>query len=454
MKKHLLNILMLYTFIFPSHVGAQATTFEVENIKIPKKELPKNNETEIIKFLNTKNEKTSFAQQKLIFYHKHAFFSGIVDAYRQHYPMQFSPDAIWQIINMGFSRHVAANAESLRKKFVDFDGKQKLIVVVGQDKIALGNRNSQWEIVFPQFTKQISQFTGKMLIENLTADFTTTTPTTQIASQITTMDAMKHYFDYEVGIVGCGVSRVTLEGSVEDWEKVLEKTKFLTQYNLDWWTKELIPILEQFIAAKKGKVDKDFWRNMVRIKESKKAYGSESFIDGWVNKFYPYDADGKSRTFAPITNPERQLAPDLVEVPFILSFFETKSSFNMQFQAGFVGWSQDPKTLAMRPEIGWLVNHEPAPPTSLPTELFKKQRMKTNIGSLSYEDITQFSDLMFEFFEEIIFLNLSFRDEVIFDPRLANIRIKRLTLTGKISPEVEQKYRELKNISEIVINRQ
>ncbi|MFM2266929.1 MAG: hypothetical protein RL757_370, partial [Bacteroidota bacterium] len=29
-----------------------------------------------------------------------------------------------------------------------------------------------------------------------------------------------------------------------------------------------------------------------------------------------------------------------------------------------------------------------------------------------------------------------------------------LTLTGKISPEVEQKYRELKNISEIVINRE
>lgn len=49
-------------------------------------------------------------------------------AYADHRPFVLSPDMIWLLISQGFAQHVNANHESLRKYFVDFSGKQSLVV--------------------------------------------------------------------------------------------------------------------------------------------------------------------------------------------------------------------------------------------------------------------------------------------------------------------------------------
>lgn len=41
----------------------------------------------------------------------------------------------------------------------------------------------------------------------------------------------------------------------------------------------LEPLLEEFVKASKGKVDKDFWRNMFKY-HSQKQYGAPNIIDG------------------------------------------------------------------------------------------------------------------------------------------------------------------------------
>ncbi|MFM2267620.1 MAG: hypothetical protein RL757_1061, partial [Bacteroidota bacterium] len=425
---------------------AQTTTFDVEPIEIPKNGLSVRDAVAVQQLYSPAIVAASFSAEKFAFSSKRSFFDGVLMAYQNHYPMTFTPDAVWQVVSMGFARHVAANAEQLRSKFVDFEGKETLTASL-EEEIP-----GAWEAVFSQFTEQIATYVGDTLVNNLTANFTTSTPTSVIASQITIMDAMKNYFEYHVNPVGCGVSRVTLEGSLEDWEKVLEKTQFLAKYDLDWWTKELKPILTQFIEAKKGNVDKQFWKDMVSIREVARVCTGETRINGWINKFYPYDLNGKRRNFGDVEKYQVNLSLDIVAVPFKLVDEERETIVLMQFQAGIVGWTQDTQTLSMRPVVGWLVNNTDDPENKNPSELWKKEHTKTKLDSLTRVNIGRLENQLFSKYNEISYFDLSFKNEAIFDPRLANIRIKRLTLTGKISPEVEQKYRELKNISEIVIN--
>lgn len=186
-----------------------------------------------------------------------SFFRGMHRAYVEHRPFVISPDMIWLLISQGFAQHVNANAERLRGRFVNFDGKVSLVVAT--NTITLNNPDAPWSDVFPDLMKQIGEHTGGELIKTLTADFSTTTPTEAIASQITIMEATKSYFEYVVLSAMCGIPEITLKGTPEDWQRVLDKTKRLADYDLAWWTSELEPILQEFVKASRGEIDRKFW---------------------------------------------------------------------------------------------------------------------------------------------------------------------------------------------------
>jgi hypothetical protein len=50
-------------------------------------------------------------------------------------------------------------------------------------------------------------------------------------------------------VCGCGISKVMLTGTLEDWQKVKEKTENLRKYECDWWLDFLLPVLDKFILA-------------------------------------------------------------------------------------------------------------------------------------------------------------------------------------------------------------
>ena len=303
-------------------------------------------------------EKTSKLPDSLVYSGEHPFLSGIVTAYREDRPFTISPDIIWLLISQGLARHITNNSEELRKDIVDFAGKE--VLSVATTAMLLNNPDANWEDIFPQFTKQIADYTGKELIDELTANFSTSTQTTEIASQITVMEALKNFFDYKVIRIGCGIPSITIEGTTQDWEKVLEKTKYITKFKLDWWTSELIPIIQKIIDTKKGKFDKDFWMDMVKYHDDDSThpvYGSRVSIDGWIVKFFPYTKEGKKRELMPIGN-INNLAPELVKVPFTLEDIvdpKNKKNYKMEFWAGFVGLSQNKENYRLKPEIGWAV---------------------------------------------------------------------------------------------------
>ena len=61
------------------------------------------------------------------------------------------------------------------------------------------------------------------------------------------MSCMKNFFSYTSYYGGCGYPKITLEGKVEDYLKLKEKTMKLKKYDLDFWIDEIIPILDNII---------------------------------------------------------------------------------------------------------------------------------------------------------------------------------------------------------------
>ena len=134
-----------------------------------------------------------------------------------------------------------------------------------------------WQGIIKEFTGKLKESVGEEIISNLEANFTTTNSITLATSQLAIMSSMKQYFKYKVIMCVCGISSITLEGSLEDWQKIKKKFEYLSkkEFGLNWWTEHLIPIIDKIIETKiYYEQNKDinnelryFWKDMIRLKE-------------------------------------------------------------------------------------------------------------------------------------------------------------------------------------------
>jgi len=223
------------------------------------------------------NTVETFTKHNLFVKSVHAAFFG-------HHPLVLSPDIIWQTIVQGLANHVDQNSEALRDKFVSHKGKEE--IQISRPEFVKGSQENDWENVFPEFCEKIAQKCLDGTVELIKSDFSTTGPVEAICSYITVMDTVQHYFSYSM-MCGCGFPSITLTGTPEDWEHVRKKAEGLHKYKLDWWLHALLPVLDQFVAAARGKPDSDFWRSLCFINTGT-SFPVYEPLTGWVNAFFPY----------------------------------------------------------------------------------------------------------------------------------------------------------------------
>ena len=287
-----------------------------------------------------------------------SFVEAVHTAYQSHYPLTLSPDIIWQCVAQGFGIHVNKNAEKLRHMFVAHEGKKKL--EVRRDDFVKGSPDNNWEQAFGTFSDKIRENVGDEIHGLLTPEFSTTGPVEKAASQVVLMDTFKEYFEYRVTTL-CGIPSITLEGTVEDWKKLREKTLSLSRFDFQWWTDAVKPILDEFVNVSSGAVNKEFWQTIYKVSGG----SGGPYITGWVLTLFPYvgyrpenmrpngylQSWGQSEVFSGVTT--GSFPPGTVSTPFTWQYFEEE--FDMYFYAGFLGVGQDKKTLALKPVIGWAV---------------------------------------------------------------------------------------------------
>jgi hypothetical protein len=321
----------------------------------------------------------------------HPFVGAVHAAYQNHRPLILSPDMFWLLIIQGLAQHINHSPEKYREQFVAFSGKTCL--EVHRDDFIKGALENTWEDVFSEFSAKIQQHVGDRNYSSIVAEFSTTGRVEKAAFEIVLMDCVQSYFKFVVHSL-CGIPEVILEGEPEDWARVRNKTQVLgAMFDANWWTDELVPVLDLIAENADGRNNPELWENI--YKDMHFASGN-SRISGWIIKFFPYlsrggrnsailemasrsppggkrsgiDRTGLGRKSAEAlsTRPGRQefdtsfarlgisaedLPGSLSRVPFLWNHVD--DTYNMEFLAGFMGYTQDPESLAVRPKIGWAV---------------------------------------------------------------------------------------------------
>ena len=290
--------------------------------------------------------------------------SGIFNAHCNHYPVRIRPDDIWLLILQSFGCHVNKNSEILRKYFVNFDGKKELKIPI--EFLDIGKKDI--ELFIEEINKKMVEFLGKELLDNLTPNFTTTDNNSKLVCKISIMNTFKKYFLYSLKQISCGIPYIILEGTAEDYKKIILKAKNLRKYDFEWYIDRIIPIVEKMVQAKEGNIDYNFFKNIILnedgvVKRREGCSMSSSkykiiYINGWILKFFGYIKYGDYlQRFTDdkiIADKINNFPSQIFNVPFIIEK-EDKTKLKVKFEAGFFGCEQNDKK-EVNLALGWMVS--------------------------------------------------------------------------------------------------
>ncbi len=354
--------------------GKNTISFRVCDVKIASElldEIPYNNVLGKLVNREIESYSTYYEKKLVVSTYNNGFMSALFYAYAQHRPMIISPDMIWLIICQNFTIHVNLRPEEFRDQLVKHKDKKKILV---ERNDFIKGRQNPWNLAFPLFADAARNDMKDDIYNLIVADFSTTQDAERLAYQITLMESMKNYFEADLW-TGCGIPSITLEGSTADWQWIRKNVVQFKKYNMEKWVDNLIPILDQFVAASQGKIDKLFWQDIYKYTDNY----MDSYINGWIVKFFLYiqkhyqevkdkqDIAYTKYEINPYFDGDKYKEAKLIdpEFPSGLSKFSfdwkyevnknDKKTFEMEMQAGFVAIEQNSKTYALKPIISWLL---------------------------------------------------------------------------------------------------
>lgn len=272
-------------------------------------------------------------------------------AFGEHRPLILTPDIVSLLIAQGLAQHINQDPEGHRTQIVAHQG--KMDIHVRRDDFVKGKAENPWQEVFPEFTSQIKAYLVGDIHDLIVSDFSTTGPVERAASEVVLLDAVQSYFELHFHTL-CGIPRFTLTGTPEDWQRIRDRAEKLTAYGLDWWVKELLPVLDEFVLAAGGVPRLDWWKSFF----SEGGGSGGPYLGGHILKFFPYLKGWKGvyqNTFKSgcMHGPGvDSFLSGLSAAPFTWHYYQ--QDFPMEFVAGFVGVGQNEDD-SFQPAIGWLV---------------------------------------------------------------------------------------------------
>ena len=227
------------------------------------------------------------------------FFSAIMECYNNHWALKTIPDDWWSTVVKTVATAIDDHSknEKVRQFFVNHEGKKELEVIVSYP--------INYEIFFHNMTNLIqSNINIEGYVDTVSSNFSTSTPTHRIVSEIMVMSSMQEYFEYIMTIL-CGIPYIEFLGSEDDWAmlkvqlyKLKEMLKPIEkEIKLEGWWDEVAVIFDKILQSVRGDVDIEWWTNILVITQSE-TFGCgrrkreiETTYDGWfitklLNKKY------------------------------------------------------------------------------------------------------------------------------------------------------------------------
>ena len=206
-------------------------------------------------------------------------------------------------------------------------------------------------------------------------------------ANLSLMNACVRVYNYShIDVPTYGIPSITVTGTRRDWTLLCDNALALVnkfhrvnvQANhgtMVWsWSKVLKPVLDQFISAASGEFDQKFWRSIYHC--------TSATSIGWIFALFPcIQKDGSTGiSLSKYLNPDRpeyltvpplhwdsirQLGIICSEIPSgIVTTDETYNDMKKgtpqkyKLHSGFIAVSQDKETMAIHPEIGWVVSKD------------------------------------------------------------------------------------------------
>ena len=283
-------------------------------------------------------------------------FAAVLTAYNNHWKLRTSPDDWWFCVIKRVACAIDKNAEkeSVRKMFVDREGKKTIEVEVPDTSIY----TVDYSWFFDQISKGIQEnIKVPEFVDGMTADFSTTTAVQKVVSQITMMTSVQKYFRFAMKR-SCGIPAVEMLGTEDDWSKLKSKLKVLRtllepiENDLElpsaWWD-VVENVFSNLLATYRGSPVSEWWSHIMGF-ENRYACGmyvpGEYRYRGWITEFL----EGKKHAMD-----IDQMTSGLVSVPIDLKHPSgvTDTAAVVAGMIGFNVHTDESKEVSVQPFQGW-----------------------------------------------------------------------------------------------------
>jgi len=161
---------------------------------------------------------------------------------------------------------------------------------------------------------------------------------------------------------------------------------------------------------------------------------------------FPFNNSGNRNNLKTLSS-SKNLPEEIVKVD--LNYIDSKTGITtpLELWAGFIGLEQNIKNYELTPKIGWIIRKKDVEQFGLQQKYENDLKTKGGIAIR----VKEIPEVIFGF-TEIKNLEIQFIDNVIIPDRLANIKIQKLVIEGKIDKSERKRIRQLFPNTEIIID--
>lgn len=204
--------------------------------------------------------------------HQHLNYLSYLElCWANHYSIVLKPDHIWQILLTEIATHIKNNAEKYRHLFTDSNEKKEITVSTADPYV----------LPLHEVTKQLKDLVP-VGTEDFLLNFTTSTEMSRFAFNAAFCDAMSPYYSYSM--LMCAFPKIRVEGTEEDWTKMLTSIKNLrTFFELSNYFTKVENNIKNIISALQNN-DGEIFKTMFTLVRC--GSGSQTELDGWIKDFF------------------------------------------------------------------------------------------------------------------------------------------------------------------------
>jgi hypothetical protein len=259
----------------------------------------------------------SQTQPKGVYASQDSFFRGAIDASAKHQHLVIQPQDVWYTVlkQLSFYLRKHKDDKEVAEVWDNLDGKTTLPM-------------------YSMFMVAIENWTGTQFNLRSKADWlldwvrpTFTTATNPNNTQLATpsdemlanalmmaMSAPTTSEPFPAFPCKNGMPSVTLNGTQDDWKKLLTKVESLEKFGKEpkIYAIQLHLVLSRFIQTFDKPNDlaiRTFWSNMITAVPRQRSCDTTELVTGWINVFHMWNPAGNLAVTAPFTTPASDASP-------------------------------------------------------------------------------------------------------------------------------------------------